>query len=238
MSWHENVEDFGEEIEPGATFRFECHPGLSCFGMCCATEITITPYDIARLRRHLGIDTHGFLSTYCQAFVDSLTGFPSVVLKHNEDGRCIFLQNHGCDIYESRPSCCRNYPLSKVIGDGGKSGQRLTTYYLQRRVSYCKGLGRGPEWTIDTYCEQNGLWPYQKANDVFIEIPFTYETLPFSIRHDKEVQNMIYQAVFDFDRFFEKYARRGPSAPPEDDHDMIAVLTRIVLNLINRTACL
>jgi hypothetical protein len=55
MTWHENIEDFGEEVQPDSTFRFECHPGLSGFGTCCATDVTLTPYDIARMRRHLGI---------------------------------------------------------------------------------------------------------------------------------------------------------------------------------------
>lgn len=236
MTWHENLDDFGEEIEPGSTFRFECHRGLGCFGKCCATDITLTPYDIARMRRHLGIDTHAFLSTYCQAFVDPVTGFPSVLLRHSEDGRCIFLRGHGCDMYESRPSCCRNYPLARVTENDAESRSTSTKYCLQRRADYCEGLGRGPEWTIKAYCEQNGLGPYEKASDIFLQIPFTFETLPFRLKQDTEVQNMIYQAVFDFDRFFEKYAPFGPSTPPDDDHEMITLLASISLNLIRRAA--
>lgn len=236
MTWQQNVEDFGEQIEPGSTFRFECHQGLSCFGTCCATDVTLTPYDIACMRRHLGTDSHEFLSAYCVTCVDALTGFPSVLLKHKEDGTCIFLKSHGCNIYQSRPSCCRNYPLARVIEDDDKSGKRLTRYYLQRRADYCEGLGTGPEWAIEAYCEQNGLGPYEKANDIFLQIPFAFERLPFSLKHNKEVQTMIYQAVFDFDNFFEKYARFGPTTIPADDYEMVATVASITLNLIKRTA--
>jgi hypothetical protein len=60
--------------------------------------------------------------------------------------------------------------------------------------------------------------------------------IPLNLRHDKEVQTMIYQAAFDFDRFVKKYAPSGPSLPPEDDHQMIDLLSSITLNLIRRTA--
>jgi hypothetical protein len=235
MTWHEKVEDFGEEIEPDRRFRFECHLGLACFGTCCATDVTLTPFDIACMRRHMGVDTHQFLSGYCQTFVDSITGFPTVVLKRDGHGRCVLSDGRGCGMYETRPSCCRYYPLARVIENDGP-GSRTAKYYLQRRVDGCKGLGKGPEWTIEAFCEENGLGPYEKANDLFLEIPFAFERIPLRSRHDKEVQTMIYRAVFDFDRFFKQYAPAGLSELPEDDNEMMSVLTRITLNLIKRTA--
>ena len=234
--WHEDVQDFGQEIEVGHTFRFECQPELSCFGMCCSTEITLTPYDIARLRRHQSVDTGVFLGTYCKTYLDPQTRFPFVVVKHREDGKCVFLGNHGCDLYESRPSCCRNYPLARVIDEDGKTGKRLIRYSLQQQATYCQGLGRGPDWTIKDYCEANGLAPYEKANDLFLDIPFTFNRLPYSVRQDREVQSMIFKAVFNFDTFFEKYGRFPHTAVPEDDHEMIVLVRRITLSLIERTA--
>jgi hypothetical protein len=97
-------------------------------------------------------------------------------------------------------------------------------------------MDTGPEWTIEAYCEENGLGPYERANDLFLQIPFVFETLPLGLKKDKDMQTMIYKAVFDFDRFFEKYGRFAGSTPPEDDYEMTAVLTGITLNLIRRTA--
>ena len=236
MTWQENLEDFGTEIELDRTFRFECHPELSCFGVCCGTEITLTPYDIARLRRHLSVDTGALLATYCKTCIDPRTGFPFVVLKHREDGKCVFLGRHGCDLYESRPSCCRNYPLARVIDEDGKTGKRLIRYYLQQQASYCEGLGRGPAWTIEDYCEANELGPYEKANDLFLDIPFTFSRLPYGLRQDKEVRGMVFEAVFNFDTFFKKYGRFPHTSVPKDDHEIIVVVRRIVLNLMEKTA--
>jgi len=236
MSWHEKLEDFGQKIGPGSRFRFECHSGLACFGTCCATDVTLTPFDVARMRRHVDVDTHRFLRTYCRSYVDPLTGFPCVILKRADDGRCVFLGGNGCSIYEDRPSCCRYYPLARVAEDGGKRGVTGATYYLQRRADYCEGLGRGPLWTIETFCEENGLGPYEEANERFLQIPFAFQKIPLNLRNDKGVQTMIYQPVFDFDRFLETYASSGLSVPTEDDNKLTALLATITLGLIRRTA--
>ncbi len=49
---------------------------------------------------------------------------------------------------------------------------------------------------------------------------------------------MVFEAVFNFDRFFEKYGRFPHTAVPEDDHDMIVLVRSITLNLIEKTALL
>ena len=232
--WQDNLKDFGKEIEPGSTFRFECHPELSCFGMCCSTQITLTPYDIACMRRHLNIDTDALLSTYCKAYIDPRTAFPFVTLKHKEDGKCVFLGNCGCDLYESRPSCCRNYPLARVIDDDDNTGKRSTKYYLQQEALYCEGLGSGPEWKTGDYFEANGLRPYEKANDLFLDIPFAFKRLPYGVRQDSEVQGMVFQAVFNFDAFFAKYGRFPHTSVPKDDHEVIVLVRSIALNLIKK----
>jgi Fe-S-cluster containining protein len=236
--WQNNLEDFGKEIKPGSTFRFECHPELSCFGMCCSTQITLTPYDIACMRRHLSIDTEAFLSTFCKACIDPQTGFPFVTLKHKEDGKCVFLGNCGCDIYERRPSCCRNYPLARVIDDDEITGKRLTKYYLQQEATYCEGLGRGSDRTIGEYYKMNGLRPYEKANDLFLDIPFAFKRLPYGARQDREVQSVVYEAVFNFDTFFSKYGPFPRSSIPEDDHDVVVLVRSIALKLIKKVVCL
>ncbi len=36
----------------------------------------------------------------------------------NRDGRCFFLTDEGCSVYEDRPTGCRFYPM--VLGDDGE----------------------------------------------------------------------------------------------------------------------
>ena len=43
-------------LGPQDTFRFRCHPGVSCFNTCCAdVNIFLSPYDVLRLTERLGL---------------------------------------------------------------------------------------------------------------------------------------------------------------------------------------
>ena len=234
--WEENLGDFGREIAPGETFHFECHSGLSCFGQCCRTEIRLTPYDIARLRRQLQTDTGTFLASYGTTYADTQTGFPFVILNRRQDGLCVFSHDGGCRVYDSRPGCCRNYPLARVVDEDGMTGKRLIRYRLQERADYCKGLGNGPVWTIREYCAANGLKRYEKANDLFHDIAFEFYRLPNGVRHHKDVQHMIHGVVFNFDRFFDEYGRFPGTRLPKNDDELMPLVRQVAVNLIERTA--
>lgn len=138
----------------------------------------------------------------------------------------------GCKLYENRPSCCRNYPLARVIDEDWKSGNRITRYHLQQQTAHCEGFGRGPDLTVERYVEMNGLGPYEKANDIFLDIPFTFNSLPEHLKQDRDIQSMVFEAVFNFDRFFEKYGRSPHTAVPDDDGALITMIRSIVLNVI------
>jgi hypothetical protein len=86
--------------------------------------------------------------------------------------------------------------------------------------------------TIERYVELNGLEPYERANDIFLDIPFTFNNLPAHLKQDRDVQSMVFEAVFNFDRFFEKYGRSPHTAVPDDDGVLITLMRSIVLNLI------
>jgi hypothetical protein len=165
-------------------------------------------------------------------YADRRTGFPSVTLKTDEKGRCIFLGGDGCQVYDTRPSCCRNYPLARVVDEDWKSGNRVIRYHLQKQAAYCEGFDRGPDLTIEQYVEVNGLGPYERANDVFLDIPFTFNSLPEHLKQDRDIQSMVFEAAFNFDRFFEKYGRSPHTTVPDDDGALITLVRGIVLNLI------
>ena len=45
-------------LAPESSFCFHCHPGLACFNQCCReATIILSPYDILRLSRRLGLTT-------------------------------------------------------------------------------------------------------------------------------------------------------------------------------------
>jgi len=61
---------------------------------------------------------------------------PFKYLMRKVDGRCVFLRDNLCSIYELRPAICRFYPfkLERVWGRG------LRFSYTEE----CPGIGRGP----------------------------------------------------------------------------------------------
>ncbi len=49
-------------IDPDTPFRFACNPGVACFNECCRDlNQFLTPYDVLRLKRGLGLSSRQFL---------------------------------------------------------------------------------------------------------------------------------------------------------------------------------
>jgi Fe-S-cluster containining protein len=58
-------------------------------------------------------------------------------MKKNENGKCFFLKDNNCTIYEIRPLICRFYPFElKNLGNN-----RYSFSYTNK----CKGIGNVPE---------------------------------------------------------------------------------------------
>jgi uncharacterized protein len=98
------------------TKRYSCS---KCPAYCCSyPEIEVTPRDIERLARHLGVD-------YKQA-EERFTKYDAVekvrLLRHHKDKIfdtvCVFLDQdkRRCTVYEARPAVCRSYPDSPRCG--------------------------------------------------------------------------------------------------------------------------
>ena len=72
----------------------------SCHVCCIGTEMYLTHNDITRIKS-LGYKERFFSFQNEEGFLQ---------LK-NKDGKCVFLDEHGCSIYEYRPRGCSFYPL-------------------------------------------------------------------------------------------------------------------------------
>ena len=93
------------KMVPEHVFAFRCHPGISCFTQCCRdVTIALTPYDVLRLRKALGISSYEFLEKYTLIIPKKNRLIPLVVLKMNdEDKKCPFVIEEGCRVYQERP---------------------------------------------------------------------------------------------------------------------------------------
>ncbi|WP_202319439.1 YkgJ family cysteine cluster protein [Archaeoglobus neptunius] len=180
-----------QELEPVDKFRFSCYPGISCFNECCQNlNIALTPYDVLRMARGLGVTTTGFLEKYTEMHIGPATGLPVVVLKMS--GKCPFVSEKGCAIYSHRPTACRLYPLARVrVGD-------QIQYYLVRE-EFCKGHEESMEWHVGEWVRDQGAEEYNSMNDIFFQLITAKNRVCRSLSRD-EIRK-IYESCFDIDSF-------------------------------------
>ena len=158
------------EIGPDETFVFDCGPHMPCFNRCCA-ELTLplTPYDVLRLRRQLGMSGEDFLRTFAsmRSFPD--TGFPLPLLRMLEspDAPCPFVTPAGCSVYEDRPGACRCYPL----GRGARMGaEGVNERFFLVREEHCRGFDHGTARTPAQWFAHEDMEPYTAFNDRYMRL--------------------------------------------------------------------
>ncbi len=158
-------------LEADETFVFSCHPGVPCFNRCCADlTMPLTPYDVLRLRRGLGMSGEDFLSSHAnlRSFPD--TGFPLPLLKmQNMPGSpCPFVSPAGCTVYEDRSAACRAYPLGRGARMG-KGGSVVERFFLVRE-DHCLGFDENQTQTPRNWLSSQELAPYNASNDRYMRL--------------------------------------------------------------------
>lgn len=146
-------------------FRFRCHKDISCFNQCCKMiDITLTPYDIIRLKHRLEMTSNEFLSLYTYPFEMDGQGMPGVKLKPLEGMTvCPFVTDEGCGVYDDRPTACRYYALGLMAMRAQGSPTDENLYFIVKE-DHCLGHQENDEQTIDEYRRQQGLEEYDRIN--------------------------------------------------------------------------
>ena len=154
------------------SFSFECHPGVPCFNDCCGdVNIFLTPYDIIRLKNHLGISSSEFLSEHTIAPFDKNLTYPVVLLKMNEDVRksCPFVKPEGCSVYEDRPWSCRMYPLGMASPKEGEETSEEEFFFLMKE-EVCKGFAERKGQTVTEWLTAQKIQDYNDVGALFKDI--------------------------------------------------------------------
>jgi len=149
------------QVEGSHQIQFSCHKGISCWNACCANiDITLTPYDVIRLKKHLGISSTDFLREYTVPYELEKDGIAGVKFRPVENGTaCRFMTPEGCGVYENRPTACRYYPVALL-------SMRRQDEYVDRqsyaivKEDHCKGHEVARTITIDDYRTEQGLPEY------------------------------------------------------------------------------
>jgi len=177
------TKEFPEGMEPlgKGGFRFACHPGLQCFRTCCRQlDMHLYPYDIIRLKKKLAISSDRFLQQYTRLGPGDNPYFPAVMMRmrDNEGQTCPFLAEHGCSVYDDRPTACRTYPLERAVDRTPVAGRPEEFFFVTRHV-YCQGHREERTWTLKEWQRDQRLLDYNAMNDLWAEIDTLFAGNPW-----------------------------------------------------------
>lgn len=208
-------------IQRDKPFRFCCSPEVSCFNACCRDlNQFLTPYDIVRLKNHLGLSSDEFLARHTRWHVGPQTGLPIVTLKEGEpvNRTCRFLSDEGCSVYPHRPSSCRVYPLIRTVGIEPGTHQAKEAFMLLKEP-HCKGFLETAEQTVVEWTENQGLAEYNHYNDELLTFINRKRRLRPGPLDDRNRQR-VFRALYDLDALRkvieEKGGLEGLQIDPDD----------------------
>jgi Fe-S-cluster containining protein len=196
-------------LGPEDKFKFRCHPGVPCFNTCCAdVNIFLSPYDVLRLTRRLGISSTEFLEKYTLLPVQKEMNTPGVLLKmqDNEEKSCHFLTEEGCGVYSDRPWPCRMYPVGLATSRDTEDGWSGERFYFLMKEDACQGHNEGErdglEWTVRDWMDDQDVDAYDEWGEAFKELTLhkffeDYGPLPSS------KMEMFFNATYDLQKFRE-----------------------------------
>ncbi|AGL00717.1 YkgJ family cysteine cluster protein [Desulfoscipio gibsoniae] len=182
------------EFAGDAKFRFLCHEKLACFNRCCRDiNIFLSPYDVLRMSRKLGLSTGEFLQRYTTRLQPGRLRFPLVIIKMREDADlvCPFVTERGCSVYDERPWSCRMAPV-EIRGEN--------KYGFAFDSDHCHGLLEDREWTVDEWMQNQGNDNYGELEQEFDKIPqnLSFTGMPAL---DEHIREMFYMTCYDLDMF-------------------------------------
>jgi len=166
-------------------------------------ELSLTPYDVLRLRKGTGLNSEELLENYIITEHNSDEPFPRFYLTMVDDGRasCVFVDKSGCTIYNHRPGACRTYPLGR--GAANETDGNIREHYVLLRETHCLGFAENQIQDIGGYSKDQGLEPYNRFNDKVASI-LQHETIRKGFTPSKRLTDLYTLALYDIDTFRKK----------------------------------
>jgi Fe-S-cluster containining protein len=185
-------------------FSFRCHKDVPCFNQCCANvNIFLTPYDIIRLKKNLGVSSTEFLSKYAISPFDVNLKYPVVLLQMEDDENksCPFVGENGCRVYPDRPWACRIYPIGSASPDESLATTEKE-FFFEIKEDFCKGYLEPKEWTIGEWLKDQGVEEYDQMGEYFKELTLHKYFRGGGNLSPQKIE-MFFIASYDLDRFRE-----------------------------------
>lgn len=188
-----------------STFKFSCHPKVSCFNHCCGdVNIFLTPYDVLRMKKRMGMMSWDFLDQFTALPIDKNQQFPVVLFRmKDEEGKpCAFVnQEKGCTIYEDRPWSCRMYPLGLASPKEGHPQEKEDFYFLLKE-DICKGHEEEREFTVREWVENQGVKDYDEHGKDYKDVTL-HDFFEKGGQLNAQQMEMFFMAAYNLDKFRE-----------------------------------
>ena len=222
-------------IHPDDPLHFKCSSENECFNECCRDlNQTLTPYDILRLKKNLGISSQTFIRQYTSLHNGPGSGLPILTFKPNpETGHeCPFVTAKGCSVYEDRPASCRMYPLARAIARSRETGE-IGEFFAVIEEPHCKGFCNRSDQTVKSWLAGQDVEKHNQQNDKLMElISLKNRVLPGKL--DGAQSDIFYLGLYDLDEFrtqiFEKDLLKDLNIPVQV-LEMIKTSDDALLNL-------
>ena len=191
--------------------QFQCHKGIACWNACCSNiDISLTPYDIVRLKQRLDLSSGEFLHKYTVPYELEPGGITGVKLRPVEKGTaCQFMQPEGCGVYEDRPTACRYYPVA-LLSMRKQDEYTDTSSYALVKEDHCKGHFEPRHLTIDEYRKEQGVEEYDELARGWRQLILKKKSSGPSVgKPTKRSLQLFFMVCYDTDRFREFVVSEG-----------------------------
>ena len=185
--------------------EFSCHKGIGCWNACCSNiDISLTPYDVLRMKTRLGMTSTEFLKDYTVPYEFDKDSIAGIKFRPVEGGTaCRFMKPEGCDIYSDRPTACRYYPVALL-------SMRKQDEYVDRdsyalvKEDHCKGHEVNRRITIADYRKEQGLDEYDELARGWRQLVLKKKSSGPTIgKPSLRSRQLFFMACYDIDRFRE-----------------------------------
>ena len=183
--------------------QFRCHKDVGCWNACCSNiDITLTPYDIIRLKNRLDMSSGDFLKAYTVPYEMDQDGTPGVKFRPVEGGTaCQFMKPEGCAVYEDRPTACRYYPVA-LLSMRNQDEYTDRTSYAFVQEKHCLGHQEPRSLTIDEYRQEQGVDVYDEKGRGWRQLVLKKKSAGPAIGKPPAISNQLFfMASYDVDRF-------------------------------------
>ncbi len=200
-----------QTFDDSKVIQFQCNKGIACWNACCSNiDISLTPYDILRLKRRFDTSSGEFLQTYTVPYEMEQNSIAGVKLRPVANGTaCQFMTPQGCSVYEDRPTACRYYPVALL------SLRRQDEYtdhasYALIEEPHCLGHKEPRQISVANYRKEQGLEPYDDLARGWRQLILKKKSSGPSIgKPSKRSLELFFMVCYDIDRFSQFVASDG-----------------------------